>query len=277
MYRQLKKNLFKAKILGRLPFSEKTKRDVLYSGMPWPGNAALAVAISFDIDYMEDEAALTPVIELLQINDCPASFACIGAMVEQRSGCYRLLPELGYEIINHSMNHPYHRVIYPDERWMNLSEEKIKNEIINCHDIIRTKLGYTCKGFRTPHFEFRNDIMPVLKELNYAYDSSGFYSEKEIAGSLPPLIDGFLEIPIYREASSYRCVREQHLTDIQWSSKLEDILQYEASIGGMASFYFDPQDIPARPWVLQKLIKTARENNAWLATYAEIAGHITAL
>ncbi len=70
----------------------------------------------------------------------------------------------GHEIANHSMNHR--------EGFSFLSFNEKKREIEDAEHIIRDKLGVTTKGFRTPSNDVDNDVLKILEDRGYLYDSS---------------------------------------------------------------------------------------------------------
>ena len=74
----------------------------------------------------------------------------------------------GHEIENHTYSHPLGLA--------NLPEEKMKEEIILCSQIIEKITGVPPIGFRSPGYSINTKIINLLEELNFKYDSSGFWS-----------------------------------------------------------------------------------------------------
>jgi peptidoglycan/xylan/chitin deacetylase (PgdA/CDA1 family) len=275
MVRRLDVNGKIARALSRTRIFRGVKRRLLFSGLKWPSNSRLAAALSFDIDYEEDEAAVPDLLGVLGQLKVQASFACIGRMAKERPGVYADIAGMGHEIVNHSMDHPYHRILTPGRRWPELTADEVMGEVREGREALKVAANYESVGFRTPHFE-RNPHLPgALKRLGCVYDSSGYDSGTEPGGSLPFFFeDGLLEIPIYREVSSFRMLRGEAPDVEGWRRKVEEIIGVEAGRGGLAVFYFDPMDMGPRTELVEWLVKTLRERGAWIATLREIAEHL---
>ena len=74
----------------------------------------------------------------------------------------------GHEIENHTFSHPF-GLAY-------LSEEKIKEEIVKCNQVIEDTIGVKPIGFRSPGYSMNTKIIKTLEELDFQYDTSGFWS-----------------------------------------------------------------------------------------------------
>lgn len=84
----------------------------------------------------------------------------------QDKGYRKIIQELvedGYEIANHTTSHL--------KNFTTLNYSLKQKEIYQCHNLIKD-LGYNPYGFRTPHFGLDKDIVKILGELGYIYDSS---------------------------------------------------------------------------------------------------------
>jgi peptidoglycan/xylan/chitin deacetylase (PgdA/CDA1 family) len=74
----------------------------------------------------------------------------------------------GHEIENHTYSHPFGLA--------SLSEEEIRNEIILCNLIIEKITKTRPIGFRSPGYSINTKVINTLENLNFKYDSSGFWS-----------------------------------------------------------------------------------------------------
>ncbi len=79
----------------------------------------------------------------------------------------RLIREIhqrGHEIANHSFNHR--------TGFAHLSFEEKKREILESHCLIEETIGNAPIGFRSPGYDFDEEVLDILEELGYEYDSS---------------------------------------------------------------------------------------------------------
>ena len=74
----------------------------------------------------------------------------------------------GYEIGNHSYNHLFN--------FGSLNKFNLKDEIFKSHEKIFQIIGEEPKGFIAPTWGFSKELIDVLIELKYEYDSSSFPS-----------------------------------------------------------------------------------------------------
>ena len=72
----------------------------------------------------------------------------------------------GHEIANHTMNH--------NQGLRHLSIEDKYDEICDARDLLHEKTGADILGFRAPGWNFDADVLLILAENDYLYDSSMF-------------------------------------------------------------------------------------------------------
>lgn len=243
-----------------------------YNKPTWHNHKKWALALSFDIDYHKDEDALPLITSILRKNNVTASFAAIGKMIEKNPDIYKNLIDNNFEIINHSYSHPFHKEINLSS-WAELDYYKLFEEIKKCDEICKLHLDYSPVGFRTPHFDRRNqnNLISVLKSLDYLYDSSGYDPRMSPKASFPFLIDGLFEIPCYREVSSYYCLRRLKISPEEWLNRVKKQFSKEMEIGGLASLYMDPHDLINHEDILEQIILFAKKNNAWITNLKGIS------
>ncbi len=73
----------------------------------------------------------------------------------------------GHEIASHSLTH---------QKLTTLTREQRRREIFESRELISTKLGVTVEGFRAPGFDINREILELIDEAGYKYDSSVFPS-----------------------------------------------------------------------------------------------------
>lgn len=112
------------------------------------------------------ESALPRFLELFDDYNIKATFFVVGKdlLSPLKVRLLKKVVEGGHEIANHSMNHP--------EGFSFLPLDKKKQEIENAERIIQDKLGVETKGFRTPSNDVDGDVLKILEDKGYIYDSS---------------------------------------------------------------------------------------------------------
>ena len=147
----------------------------------------LRVCISIDLDNYQDYQSLVDTrseksvptfyteavprfLDLFDESNVKATFFAIGRDLG-RAENRRVLQEVaarGHEVGNHSFSHPYN--------FRELSREQKAREIDEGHAAIADVLGTGPVGFRTPSCEIDLEILELLRERDYLYDSSVFPS-----------------------------------------------------------------------------------------------------
>jgi peptidoglycan/xylan/chitin deacetylase (PgdA/CDA1 family) len=183
--------------------------------LPRPQTAAgrlFALSLSFDIDHEEDVHALPALAAMLAARHLRASFAVIGALARRFPGPHRVLAADGFELINHTLNHPNHATLCPGRFFDRLPAEAMRQEVAGAHEAIREVCGVEARGFRAPHFgELHTDaVYPMLADLGYAWSSSTL-SVRAPWGGLPARAQaGIVEFPVST------CPRHPHSVLDSW-------------------------------------------------------------
>ncbi|MES1171910.1 MAG: polysaccharide deacetylase family protein [Bacteroidota bacterium] len=84
-----------------------------------------------------------------------------------RSSLAELAAE-GHELASHTFSHPYDLVRLP--------RGEIADEIDRAHDAVAACAGHAPVGFRAPGYEISAEVIDILCERSYRYDSSAFSS-----------------------------------------------------------------------------------------------------
>ena len=253
----------------------------LWSYLPRPAVSApdgvARVALSFDLDYQADTDALKPLVDLLLEEQASATFFSIGALVQADPAPYRYAAENGFELANHTQNHPDNPVLCPDREFWSLSVDEMIAEIGVCQDSIEAATGQRPTGFRSPHFKDAPRIRQALAafpEIDWMSTTLAsrspartpfFPDTRDAAGRLSlnfparsaATASGFAMIPLstcpqvrWSPFCSYTSIRRPanptHGAGIhtvsQWQSLWSQLLKRDRDIG-FVSVYFDPIDV----------------------------------
>lgn len=125
----------------------------------------------FGIDYNQTqdvlyESAVPRFLDLFGVYGIKATFFVVGKdlLSDSKVKLLKRAVKEGHEIANHTMNHA--------EGFSYLSFKKKKREIEDAERIIQDKLGVETKGFRTPSNDVDLNVLKILEDKGYAYDSS---------------------------------------------------------------------------------------------------------
>ncbi len=99
----------------------------------------------------------------------------LGSDAARMRAALREVREAGHEIANHSYSHPYDLA-----RWGTV---RAREEIQRAHELLSEVAGEQVQGFRAPGYDISAEILGVLEDLGYLYDSSifpapGYYAAK---------------------------------------------------------------------------------------------------
>jgi peptidoglycan/xylan/chitin deacetylase (PgdA/CDA1 family) len=100
-----------------------------------------------------------------------ATFFVVGRDLVDDAEGRKLLADLaadGHELANHSFTHPYNLVRLP--------RTEIADEIDRAHDAVGSCGRHAPVGFRAPGYEISADVIDLLCDRSYRYDSSTFPS-----------------------------------------------------------------------------------------------------
>jgi len=129
-------------------------------------------------------------LNVLENNNIKVTFFVTGYFAEKQKQQIKEISE-NYEVASHGYNHFYRR-----NKNFNLKEDILKSKKI-LEKITNKKI----LGFRAPQVQFSEELIKILSDLNFKYDSSihtaylpGFYNNKD--KSLKPFkINNLFEIP----------------------------------------------------------------------------------
>lgn len=134
--------------------AEKVIRD--YSGISMGNKQSKNIYLTFDCGY---EAGYTEgILDVLKENNVKATFFITGHYLNTAGDLVKRMIEDGHIVGNHTVNHK----CLPD-----ISDEQIKDEIMNLHNAVYDKFGYEMSYFRPPKGEFSERVINVVSELGY--------------------------------------------------------------------------------------------------------------
>ena len=121
------------------------------------GNAEEEIIyLTFDEGY---EAGYTEeILKILKENDVKAAFFLTAHYVNTEEDLVKQMIDDGHIIGNHTVNH---------KSMPTLTEEEIKQEVMDLHQSVYEKFGYEMKYIRPPKGEFSEKTMQVTNSLGY--------------------------------------------------------------------------------------------------------------
>jgi hypothetical protein len=131
----------------------------------WMYEKEFSTAILKDPEYIYSHS-LPLCLELLAKYHSKATFMIIGkdlTIKACQTFCKKAI-KAGHEIGNHTWTHPI--------SFSKLSREQKKQEITKTHLQIKNVCGKAPLGFRGPGYYVDQEIISILQQLNYIYDSS---------------------------------------------------------------------------------------------------------
>lgn len=113
------------------------------------------IAISFDAAWGADKT--DSIMDILDSKDCRATFFLVGFWVEKYPDKVKSIAERGFEIGNHSANHP---------RMSELTAEQMRLELTQASEKIMELTGTTPTVFRPPFGAYNDTLVTTVNELS---------------------------------------------------------------------------------------------------------------
>lgn len=173
----------------------------------WPGDARVAVLLSFDVDnetiWLRNNdtsvgglsqgeygarVALRRIVDLLDAHDIPATF--FGPAVS-----FSLAPQM-IEMIQASRQHEIGVHGWIHERNANLQRADEERLLRKAVERMTKLIGKRPVGYRAPSWNFSDNTLSLLMEMGFLYDSSLMADDRpyEIVANGEPT--GFVELPV---------------------------------------------------------------------------------
>jgi polysaccharide deacetylase family protein (PEP-CTERM system associated) len=103
------------------------------------------------------------ILNLLDKFNVPATFFVLGWIAEKNSGLIKDISRQGHEIACHGYGHDLAN---------QLAFQKIYKDISGSKQLLENIIAHKVLGYRAPSFSINDQILNILKDLNFLYDSS---------------------------------------------------------------------------------------------------------
>lgn len=127
-----------------------------YNGIALGNNEEKSIYLTFDLGY---EAGYTEkILDALKENNVQGTFFITAHYVNTASDIVKRMIDEGHIIGNHTVNH---------KSMPSLSDEELKKEVMDLHQVIYDKFGYEMKYIRPPKGEFSERTLNLSEQLGY--------------------------------------------------------------------------------------------------------------
>jgi polysaccharide deacetylase family sporulation protein PdaB len=113
-------------------------------------------AITFDCAWGADD--IPDILNVLDKYDAKGTFFIVGLWAEKFPDMVKLIHDRGHTVANHGYAHLH---------MAQLSEEKTKEEITRCTEVLESITGVKTDLFRPPYGEYNASTIKVAKKLSY--------------------------------------------------------------------------------------------------------------
>jgi len=114
------------------------------------------VAITFDCAWGADD--IPSILDTLDNADVKASFFIVGQWAKKFPHAIKSISEHGHDICNHSYSHV---------KMSSVGIQKMRNEIIECDEVLNNISGKNVNLFRAPYGEYNDTVICEAKKLGY--------------------------------------------------------------------------------------------------------------
>lgn len=261
----------------------------------WPNDAHCALTLTFDFDAETNWLSRDPanarrpgtlsqgtygaregvpnVLALLAERDLPGTFFVPGWVAENRTIVAEAILKAGHEIGHHGYLHKWVDPEFPDQEL-----EEMERGL----DALQTRLGVRPSGYRSPAGETSVNLISLLAERGFIYDSSLMDSVNPYFHVLPDGTRGPVELPwhwslddapylFFSLAGPRPIFTNDHILTI-WQDEFRAIHRQ----GGLFNLVMHPQGIgrPSRIELLRRFINFVQGfDGVWFAKGAEVASH----
>ncbi|UCI31970.1 polysaccharide deacetylase family protein [Mesorhizobium sp. B4-1-4] len=259
----------------------------------WPNGAKVAVTLTFDFDAETLWLARDPanvdrpgtlsqgtygakvgvpkVLEVLADEGLPATFFVPGWVVDNRTRVVETIVKAGHEIANHGY---LHKAVDPKDPEMEL--EELQKGI----DAIKRVTGVSPVGYRAPSGETSPNMIRLLTERGFIYDSSMLDDIEPYRHFLEDGSPAIVELPWHwsMDDAQYLLTSGKAHRPILTNDHILSIWKAEFDEAYLSGGYFDlvmhPQVIgrPSRIRMLRDFISYIRRHNSiWFAQSRDVA------
>jgi peptidoglycan/xylan/chitin deacetylase (PgdA/CDA1 family) len=257
----------------------------------WPGDAQVAVALSFDSDHetisLRDgqtapgklsqgeygaRAGVPRILRLLDHHGIPASFYVPAVCAMLRPAEILGYVQAGHEVALHGWIHERNTALAPNtERGLTL----------RAADTLARITGAAPAGIRTPSWDFSHATLSIITELGLAYDSSLMADDDPYEIDADGQPTGIVEIPVewIRDDAPYfpgipgRPFTPPRAIGHMWRDEFDKAY----ADGGLFQLTMHPHVIGHRSRfvVLEELVEyITGHTGVWFATHADVASYV---
>lgn len=259
----------------------------------WPSGAQCAVAFTFDFDAESLWLSRNPdnarrpgvlsqgvyggkvgvprILDLLREEEMPATFFVPGWTAQKYPDRIEAILAGGHEIGHHGYLHEWIDPDYPDKE-----REALEKGL----DALKTVGGIKPAGYRSPAGETSSNLIAMLAEYGFLYDSSLLDDVMPYRHVLDDGRPGPIELPwhwsiddapyaLFAIASPRAIMTNEHILSI-WKAEFRELYRW----GGFMNVLMHPQVTgrPARIAMLREFIQYVRSfPNVWCASCTDIA------
>jgi len=102
------------------------------------------------------------ILNLLDKHNVKATFFILGWIAERKPDLVKKIHNKGHEIASHGYGHLLN---------YNLSKEELEEDLKKSKFIIEDLIGEEVVGYRAPSFSISDELLDILYNLGYKYDS----------------------------------------------------------------------------------------------------------
>ncbi|WP_338469806.1 polysaccharide deacetylase family protein [Niallia sp. XMNu-256] len=121
----------------------------IYKGHPEKPMVSFIINVAWGNEY------LSSMLATLKKHHVSATFFLEGRWAQKNPDLAKLIDEAGHEVGNHSFSHPDMK---------NISNEKIRQEIIKTNEVIKATIGSEPKWFAPPSGSYRDDTVQIAAQ-----------------------------------------------------------------------------------------------------------------
>jgi len=153
----------------------------------------------YPVEFFEKESEADSTGASNPSNNLSATFFVLGWLAERIPNLVREIRDRGHEVASHGYNH---------NLCTKESREELQSDLLKSKSLLEDITGKEVHGYRAPSFSVDHDILKIIEDCGYRYDSSfnsfamhGRYgrvdlSSKKREGIAYKISDTFYEIPI---------------------------------------------------------------------------------
>ena len=220
--------------------------------------------ISLDCDTIEDLKIIPKLQNKFTDMNIYPTYAVPGELILKDKNLFKDLKSQGSEFINHGFNlhteYNKKNKRYKSTHFYNdYTNEQIKNDITQGHEILSELLNEEPKGFRTPHFgtivkeKTKQHIYKILKDLNYLFSTSTIpsdqfwskpiYKKNEIIEI--PITGSFDKPNIIMDSWNFKYAENRYFRKNDYSKQILKIKDYfkKKNTNFFINIYVDPSHV----------------------------------